>query len=367
MPRKLRIAYFVHSITSDWNNGNAHFLRGLARALGLIGHAVTCWEAENAWSRVELLRNEHGGNDAIADFRHKFPDLKVAHYTEGGEHLRAILEESDIAIVHEWHSPEFVADLLTAADDLPVRLLFHDTHHRASSSPAAIKLLQIERFDGVLAFGEALRDIYVNRFGLRRVWTFHEAADTSVFYPRPTDKNTDVVWVGNWGEDERTEELQRFLIEPARHLADTRWLVYGVRYPESALRMLAGVGIHYGGYLPNLSAPEIYRKSRITLHIPRQQYQKAMRGIPTIRMFEALAAGIPLIAAPWHDSEHLFRPGDYLQVSDSRQMVEAIRSLLQDPKAAERQALHGLETILSRHTCRHRAEELTQICEDVLA
>ena len=34
MPSRLNIALFVHAIRSDWNNGNAHFLRGLARALG---------------------------------------------------------------------------------------------------------------------------------------------------------------------------------------------------------------------------------------------------------------------------------------------------------------------------------------------
>ena len=187
------------------------------------------------------------------------------------------------------------------------------------------------------------------------------------FFPKPTEKNTDVVWIGNWGDGERTRELHRFLIEPARCLADARWLVYGVRYPEDARMFLSETGIHHGGYLPNLSAPAVYRKSRVTLHVPRQQYSDAMHGIPTIRVFEALASGIPLVSAPWQDTEQLFRPGDYLRVSDGRQMTEAIRGLLQDPARAERQALQGLETILSRHTCRHRAEELTQICEDVLA
>ena len=30
---KLNIHLFAHSWVSDWNHGNAHFLRGLARAL----------------------------------------------------------------------------------------------------------------------------------------------------------------------------------------------------------------------------------------------------------------------------------------------------------------------------------------------
>ena len=37
---------------------------------------------------------------------------------------------------------------------------------------------------------------------------------------------------------------------------------------------------------------------------------KALPGIPTIRVFEALACGIPLVSAPWQDEEGLFRPGE---------------------------------------------------------
>jgi len=126
-------------------------------------------------------------------------------------------------------------------------------------------------------------------------------------------------------------------------------------------------GIHYSGYLPNLEAPAVYRSARITLHIPRQQYRTAMQGIPTIRVFEALAMGIPLISAPWQDSEELFRPGDFLRVNSGHEMTVAIRMLLRDSEAAEELALRGLQTVLARHTCRHRAEQLTSICKELLA
>ncbi len=358
---------FTHSLTSDWNNGNAHFLRGLARALMQMGHSLVCWEAESPWSKTHLLADEHQGLHSVDAFHTTYPELQIAHYTNDPKTIVAALQDVDVAIVHEWHSAEFMATLLTAAEQTRCRLLFHDTHHRASSSPEQIRQLQIERFDGVLAFGEALKEIYVNRFAIRRVWTFHEAADTSVFCPRPTTKTVDVIWIGNWGDGERTHELHEYLIEPAKELPNTSWLVHGVRYPSDGVAALNDAGISFGGYLPNLAAPPVYRTSRITLHIPRQQYQAAMRGIPTIRVFEALAMGIPLISAPWQDSEQLFRQGDYLKVNNGKEMVEGIRMLLNDPEAAKVQAWRGLETILSRHTCRHRAEELSLICEDVLA
>ena len=53
--RKLRIAYLAHTIRSDWNNGNAHFLRGLLRAMGALGHEITAVEAETDWS-IDNLR-----------------------------------------------------------------------------------------------------------------------------------------------------------------------------------------------------------------------------------------------------------------------------------------------------------------------
>jgi spore maturation protein CgeB len=91
-----------------------------------------------------------------------------------------------------------------------------------------------------------------------------------------------------------------------------------------------------------------------------------MRGIPTIRVFEALACGIPLISAPWEDAEQLFRPGDLLFVRSGTEMKRAMETLLKDESAAQAQALRGLETILARHTCNHRAEQLTSICEELL-
>jgi spore maturation protein CgeB len=52
-------------------------------------------------------------------------------------------------------------------------------------------------------------------------------------------------------------------------------------------------------------------------------------------------------------------------VRTAAEMQAAITALLGDRKAAEAQARQGLETVLARHTCRHRAEQLTSICEEV--
>jgi spore maturation protein CgeB len=88
-------------------------------------------------------------------------------------------------------------------------------------------------------------------------------------------------------------------------------------------------------------------------------------GIPTIRVFEALACGIPLICAPWRDSEGLFTPGsDFLVARDGREMREHMRALCADAALRERLARSGRETILARHTCAHRVDELLDIAKE---
>ncbi len=378
MSSKLAIALFVHSIRSDWNNGNAHFLRGLARALGdgaptvnpcapvsYQGHAVTILEQEGNWSTINLT-SEPQGQASLEQFDRMYPDLHVVCYALDPVVLRKYLGEQDIVIVHEWNPPALIEAILSLRDELGFRALFHDTHHRASSSPEQLRLLQVERFDGVIAFGEALSAHYRDHFALERVWTLHEAADTSVFSPRQAAQDTDVVWVGNWGDDERSQEIRAYLVEPAAKLKARTFAVYGVRYPQSGLDELVRAGINFGGYLPNLGAPAAYAASRLTVHIPRQHYAGAMAGIPTIRVFEALASGIPLISAPWQDVESLFMPGDLLFARSSQEMVESVEYLLSHPQAAREQAARGLASIYARHTCAHRALELTNICREVL-
>jgi spore maturation protein CgeB len=139
-----------------------------------------------------------------------------------------------------------------------------------------------------------------------------------------------------------------------------------VRYPTEAVATLADANITYHGWAPNYLVPKIFSRFRVTVHIPRQPYVQALPGIPTIRVFEALACGMPLICSPWHDSEGLFTPGkDYWVAHNGAEMKRYLRALLNDPEEAQALADHGCRTILARHTCAHRVDELLAICEEL--
>jgi spore maturation protein CgeB len=366
----LRIRIFAHSFVSDWNHGNAHFLRGLSRALIRQGNNVRCFEELGSWSLSNLVRSEgEAAIEAIDDFRRAYPELDIHFYRNDATFTPFIeeqLEDVDLVLVHEWNPPEIVNQILALKERFGYRVLLHDTHHRAYTRAGEMLKFHLHKLDGVLAFGEAIRRIYHEGFGVPRVWTFHEAADPEVFKPMPAKRSSDLLWIGNWGDEERTRELNEYLIGPALDLRGIKAVVHGVRYPDAALASLHEAGIEYRGYLPNLKAPQIYSQSALSIHIPRRQYSNGLSGIPTIRVFEALACGATLVCSPWSDEESLFRPGqDFMVARDGPGMRDLIVSLLKDEKARKQIAASGIQTIRNHHTCMHRAEQLMGIWEEL--
>jgi spore maturation protein CgeB len=355
----VRVALFYQSLISDWNHGNAHFLRGVVSELLARGYKVDVYEPRNSWS-VQNLIAEHGWAPVI-EFERAYPQLDSTRYDLDHLDLDAVLRDTNLVIVHEWNEPaliERIGEYRRRKENLV--LLFHDTHHRIAGHESLPFSLQ--HYDGVLAYGQVLTDKYLKNGWSRRAWTWHEAADVRVFHPLPNVPRTlDLVWIGNWGDDERTAELHEFLIEPVKDLK-LHAEVYGVRYPDGAIAALTQAGIRYRGWLPNYQVPEVFAASRVTLHIPRRPYVRELPGIPTIRPFEALACGIPLICSPWNDSEHLFTPGsDYLVADSGEEMKQLIHEVLKDPSLGEDLSTHGLNTIRQRHTCAHRVDELLAI------
>ena len=242
-------------------------------------------------------------------------------------------------------------------------LLFHDTHHRAVSDPEAIRAFDLTGYDGVLAFGETLRDVY-RRWG----WGDRvlDLARGGRHPPVPPARQTTASGEASSGSAigamaSARAEIEDFLLRPAAETG-LQLDIYGVRYPDEALAMLAAHGARYRGWAPNARVPEVFARQLATVHVPRRYYSTMLPGIPTIRVFEALACGMPLVSAPWDDAEHLFRPGnDYLVAPRWRGDDASICGRCRTTGLARRARGRGLETIRARHTCAHRVDELLAI------
>jgi spore maturation protein CgeB len=333
-----------------------HFLRGIARELIHRGDRVVVYEPADGWSRRNLI--ELHGPSAVEAGAQVVPGLALRTYE--ALDLDQALDHADVVLVHEWTDAELVARIgKRRIDGGRFLLLFHDTHHRALTAPQEIG--DLEGYDAVLAFGEVLRQVYLRRGWGRRVFTWHEAADTVLFQPDPhVRRDTDLIWIGNWGDGERDEELRAFLVEPACRLGLTT-RIHGVRYPHALRSELAAHRIHYEGWLPNHRVPVALARARFTMHVPRRPYVEALPGIPTIRMFEALACGMPLVSTPWSDVEHLFPPGAYVTAGSEEDMTNVLARLRDDADFRAELAATGRRAIVERHTCRHRLYELDAI------
>lgn len=361
----MRIALFYHSLVSDWNHGNAHFLRGIASELLARGHKLCILEPEDSWSRLNLLR-EYGA-EAIDKFARAFPNQSSRTYSLEQLDLPAYLDNVDLAIVHEWNHPKLVSAIgRYRRRSGKLRLFFHDTHHRALTAEKELARFDLSDYDGVLAYGASLKEVYERRGWGKQVHVWHEAADVRTFYPRRAERTIgDVVWIGNWGDDERSEELREYFINPVNDCG-LKGNAYGVRYPAEALQELREASISYRGWRPNFEVPEIFGQFRVTIHIPRRPYTRQLPGIPTIRPFEALACGIPLVCSPWRDTEGLFRVGqDFLMAQNGAEMRKHLHDVLNDPSVAQSLSASGIETIRRRHTCAHRVDELLNIYEAI--
>ncbi len=382
----MNFAFFVHALASDWNHGNAHFLRGVCSEIVARGHTLDTHEQQNNWSTYHLESVE--GVDAKLTFEAAYPSLAGVAKTfnvggrsgtfadpdhadveaaEAALSLDDRLKGIDVVVVHEWTPPSVVAAIgRHRKAGANYQLWFHDTHHRAVSEPEKMARFDISNYDGVLVFGEVLREAYLKRgWDPGRVVTWHEAADIRKFTPEARDPQRDLVWVGNWGDGERTKELHDYLLDPAQSLG-LSGEIRGVRYPDEGKAAVEAAGLSFKGYVPNQEAPALFAKHKMTAHVPRRWYVTHLPGIPTIRVFEALACGLPLVSAPWKDTEGLFTIGrDFLMVDSPAGMTEQLRRIVREPSLASDLAAQGLETIKARHTCGHRVDELLEAVENL--
>src|SRR5205085_3051804 len=130
-----------------------------------------------------------------------YPALRSTQYDPATLDIDRALEGADRVIVHEWNEPALVAKIGRHRGAVGgYELFFHDTHHRMVTEPESMSRYDLSNYDGVLAYGRVLQELYEKSGRVRKAWTWHEAADTRVFRPLlGQGRDGDLVWIGNWG------------------------------------------------------------------------------------------------------------------------------------------------------------------------
>lgn len=357
----MNIKMFYPSFVSDWNHGITHFLRGISKQLLKLGHTVEVFEPVSGPSLTQLIAGRHEAS--IKGFHTHYPELMGTFYDPDSFDPEEVLSDADLAIVHVDNDPHVIRTIgrYRACSD-HFKLLFHDTHHRCHSQPSEMRWFDLKFYDGVLASSDNVRHAYMSNGWSRNVWTWLEAADTDIFRPLYSHHKEDLVWIGNWRRENSFDDLSEFFIEPVREL-NLKASVYGVGYPVDMINILRKAGIRYGGYLPNYKVPELFAFNRATIQVPSKL--SAAAGIPTIKPFEAMACGIPLLTAHWN-GDHLFEAGkDFAMVSSKDELKRELIRILTDQNHGAELAGNARNTILKKHTCVHRAKELMRICKSI--
>jgi spore maturation protein CgeB len=271
-----------------------------------------------------------------------------------GTDLDAALNGVDIVIVEEGVAPDLMAALgRRRLAGGRFTLLFRDAGHGTPTG-------SLEAYDGVLAAAESVSEPRLAEGWGRQVFTWHEGVDIELFRPVPGQpKIMDLIWIG--GRDAVDyADLRKFLLLPVARLG-LKACVHGAPAPIATGAGLAEAGIRDGGWLPNRLVTVAYAGALMTVNLPPAP--ETLPGIPSSRLFEALACGIPLVSGPWHDTDGLFPPGCYLKADDGAEMIASLSLLRHGHDLRDELISNGLDAIEAQHSCGHRAEELLWILE----
>ena len=344
------------SLSSSWGNGHATTYRALVRQLAARGHEVTFLERDLPWYAANRdMPNPPGATTVVYD--------DVERLISGHE---AIVRDADIVMVGSY-VPEGIAVGEWVTDAAGGVTAFYDidtpiTLAKLSNGGADyISRSLIERYDLYLSFtgGPTLRRLE-REFGAKRARALYCSVDVEDYFPEAVDSQWDLGYLGTYSGD-RQRSLTRLMLDPARTLADRRFVVDGPQYPDA----IAWPGnVDRITHLPPREHRAFYNAQRYTLNITRADMIRAGWS-PSVRLFEAAACGTPIVSDYWEGLEQFFEPGRDILIARSAEDTEAY---LHDLPDAERLAVgeRARARVLAAHTSAHRAEELEAFAREAL-
>lgn len=354
----VHLVIFGLTISSSWGNGHATLWRSLVKAMLRRGHTVNFYERDVPYyaSTRDVWELPEGGS---LRFYRSLEEIRAE--------VKRDLDYADLALCTSYCADGPAACEMILDSRAEVKAFYDlDTPVTLDGlrSGAAIEYLPrggLGEFDLVLSFtgGRALDELK-SRLGARAVAPLYGSVDPETHFPVAAKEEfrAALSYLGTYAAD-RQDGVNRLLLEPARLLPDSRFVIGGAQYPED----FPWTGnIFFVRHLPPSLHPAFFCSGRATLNVTRRA-MASYGYCPSGRLFEAAACGVPLLTDSWEGLETFFEPGrEILPVSSAEEVLNALS--LSDPElAAVAQAAR--ERTLGEHTGERRVIELERLCESV--
>ena len=344
----MKIAILGLSITSSWGNGHATTYRGLVRELVQRGHDLTFLERDQPWYADHRdLAEPPYGTTILYD---SFEELRETHAD--------LVREADLVIVGSYVTEGVrVGDwVLRTAEGVTA---FYDIDTPVTLAKIArgdyeyLHPRQIPLYDLYLSFtgGPTLKKLE-RQYGSPCARALYCSFDPELYFPEPHEPRWDLGYMGTYSDD-RQPSVKAFLLEPARHEPQGRFVVAGPQYPD---RDRWPANVTHRPHLPPAEHRAFYCSQRFTLNVTRRD-MIAAGWSPSVRLFEAAACGTPILSDRWPGIESLLVPHqEILLVDRTADVLDILRRCGEDERL--RLAERARKRILAEHTAAHRAAEL---------
>ena len=351
----MKIVIFGLSITSSLPNAHAATYRGLMRELDARGHDVLFLQRDQARVDPRDLSKPSFGRMAL--YR-SLSEVK-RRYTRQVRDAAVVIVGSyvpDGVEIGRWVTR--IAKGVKAFYDIDAPVTLSRLQH---GDAEYLTRPLIPRFDLYLSFtGGPTLDRLQSEFRSPAARALYCAFDPGVYYPEAVPLRWDLGYMGTYSED-RQSALDKLLVEPARALTKSRFVVAGPGYP---LDVPWPKNVQRKAHCAAKQHRRFYSAQRFTLNLTRAHMVEAGYS-PSTRLFEAAACGTPIISDAWAGLDKLFKPRREILIARRPKDVIAY---LQDMSESERReiGLRARERALADHTAAHRAAQLERYVAEVL-
>ncbi len=344
----MQIVILGLSLSSSWGNGHATTYRSLIPGLKALGHEVSFLERDVPWyadnrdlSEPQFCRLVYYNSAAELEDRH-----------------RDMLRNANAVIIGSY-VPDGVEVIDRIAGLGPRLFAFYDIDtpvtlgRLARQDEEYLARRQIPLFDIYFSFsGGRTLERLEKQFGAARAVALYCSVDPDLHAPTGAPPTWDLGYLGTYSPD-RQPALERLLLEPARRLPLMRFAVAGPLYPKEIDWPPNVTRIEH---LPASEHPAFYSRQRFTLNVTRAD-MVAAGWSPSVRLFEAAAAGTAIISDIWPGLDELLPIGRALVgARGTEDVVAALTGMDAEHRAS--MAAAARERVLHAHTGRARARQL---------